>query len=237
MFITALLAGAVFGIVNAVTQLTQSLTNSQQRESRTHALVELCSRSLRSLPPSAMLRLRTRQAGQLYLTQLAVADAPSPVGLSAGPFTILETEQTRDGYLRLVVRSLTEEQLLAWEMGETGVGSRIVLLENVRMLEWQVFNPLSAQWQAVWNHDMPLTAMRGPDQVLEQAGNPPGAGGNPGASPSGGALPPGGLPPDEPAAAMGRPQRPGLVELRFALGNEPVQRWVFWVPPRAGGAR
>jgi prepilin-type N-terminal cleavage/methylation domain-containing protein len=231
MFITALLASAVFGIVNAVTQLTHDLTTSQQRESRTHAFVELCSRTFRSLPPSAMVRLRTRQAGNLYTTQLAMGDAPSPLAVSAGPFTILETEETVDGYLRLVVRSLTDEQLAAWELGEASVGTRVVLLENVRMLEWQVFNPQSLQWQSVWNLGMPLTAMREPDQ----AGNPPPPGGNPGTAPPGEApLPPAA---EQGVNLLGLPLRPGVIELRFALGNEPPQRWVFWVPARAAGVR
>jgi prepilin-type N-terminal cleavage/methylation domain-containing protein len=233
MFITALLASAIFGIVNAVTQLTQDLTTSQQRESRTHAFVELCSRSLRGLPPSAMVRLRTKESGNLYITQLALGDAPSPMGVSAGPFTSLETEVTTSGYLRLVARSLTEEQLLAWELGESNLGTRVVLLENLRMLEWQVFHPQTLQWQHVWNEGMPLTAMRSPDQMQDQAGAPPPPAGAP---PAGGAPPPP-PPTDQAGNEFGRPLRPSLVELRFALGNEPPQRWIFWVPSRASAVR
>jgi prepilin-type N-terminal cleavage/methylation domain-containing protein len=229
MLITSLLVSAIFGIVNAVTQLTHSLTTSQQRESRTHAFIELCSRSLRSLPPNAMVRLRTKQDGAYYITQLALADAPSPLSASAGPFTVLETEVTSEGYLRLVVRSIPDDQVLAWEMGQEDTGTRLVLLENVRMLEWLVFNPDTRQWQSLWNEGMPLTAMREPDQKPNPAPqNPPAAGDVP---------PPNNVPQDvqEAIETLGRPQRPGLMELRFALGNEPPQRWVFWVPERVGG--
>lgn len=231
MFITALLVSAIFGMVTAVTQLTHSLTTSQQRESRTHAFIELCSRSFRSLPPNAMVRLRTKQDGAHYTTQLALADAPSPLSSSAGPFTVLETEVTSEGYLRLVVRSIPDDQVLAWEMGQDHVGIRLVLLENVRMLEWLVFNPDTRQWQSVWNEGMPLTAMREPDQKPNGVPqNPPAAGDAP--------LP-NNIPQDVQAAieTLGQPQRPGLMELRFALGNEPPQRWVFWVPERVAGGR
>ncbi|HSI65105.1 MAG TPA: hypothetical protein VLE43_18405, partial [Candidatus Saccharimonadia bacterium] len=170
----------------------------------------------------------TKESGNLYLTQLALGDAPSPMGVSAGPFTSLETEVTTSGYLRLVARSLTEEQLLAWELGETNLGTRVVLLENLRMLEWRVFHPQTLQWQHVWNDGMPLTAMRSPDQSQDQTGGPPGPG-----------VPPPGTPPptDQAGNELGRPLRPGLMELRFAMGNEPPQRWIFWVPSRASAVR
>lgn len=230
MFITTLLMTAVFGIVNALTQLTQDLTTSQQRDARKHAFVELCSRSLRNLPPNAMMRLRTRQEGGLYTTELALGDAPSLLSASAGPFTILETETTVDGYLRLVVRSLSEEQLLAWEMGDKRLGTRVVLLENVRMLEWLVFQPQTRQWISVWNEGLPLTALREPARSAAQPERPQ----TPGETPS---PPPAEVPQQvqEAIDALGRPQRPTLVELRFALGIEPPQRWVFWVPPRVAG--
>jgi hypothetical protein len=229
MFITTLLVSAIFGIVNAVTQLTHSLTTSQQRESRTHAFIELCSRTLRSLPPNAMVRLRTKQDGGHYITQLALADAPSPLSASAGPFTVLETEVAPDGYLRLVIRSIPDDLVLAWEMGQENIGTRLVLLENVRMLEWLVFNPDTRQLQSVWNEGMALTAMREPAQQ-------PNAGPQ---TPGGAAPPPNNIPQDvqEAMNTLGGPQRPGLIELRFALGNEPPQRWVFWVPERVAGGR
>ncbi|QIF05348.1 prepilin-type N-terminal cleavage/methylation domain-containing protein [Roseimicrobium sp. ORNL1] len=232
MFITSLLVSAVFGIVIAVTQLAQDLITSQQRGARTHAFVELCSRSLRSLPPNAMMRLRTREDGGLYTTELALGDAPSLLSASAGPFTILETETTVDGYLRLVVRSLSEEQLLAWEMGDKRLGTRVVLLENVRMMEWLVFQPQTRQWISVWNEGMPLTALREPTRNAPQQPQGPQA---PGENPS--PPPPAEAPQQvqEGVNALSRPQRPTLVELRFAMGNEPPQRWVFWVPPRVAG--
>jgi hypothetical protein len=229
MFITSVLVGAIFGIVTALTQLTQNLTTSQQRDARRHAFVELCSRSLRNLPPNAMMRLRTREDGGLYTTELALGDAPSLLSASAGPFTVLETETTVDGYLRLVVRSLSEEQLLAWEMGNKSLGTRVVLLENVRMLEWLVFQPQTRQWISMWNEGMPLTAMR---ETPRSAPQPPQGSQAPGENPS---PPPPAEPPQEAVNALARPQRPTLVELRFAMGNEPPQRWVFWVPPRVAG--
>ena len=49
-----------FGIVNSVTQLTNGMAVEQQRDARTHGFVELCGRTFRNLPPSAMVRLRNQ---------------------------------------------------------------------------------------------------------------------------------------------------------------------------------
>lgn len=226
LFITAMLVTTVFGIVNGVTQLTNGITVEQQRQARTHAFVQMCSRSFRELPATALVRLHTRQAGGRYLTQLALADAPPLFAVSAGTVTVLETEELPGGYLQMALRSLTDEQATAWERGDNNAGVRVPLLQDLSMLEWRVLNVKSRQWQSVWNHGMPLFRLR--DRVQG------GGGVGPEGPQSGGRGPDLGPPvPDTgglPVEPQGSTLRPTMVELRFAQGNEAPQRWVFWVP-------
>ena len=244
LFIFGLLMVAVFSIVRAVTQLSTDLTNEQQRDARTHGFIEMTTRLFRSLPPEAMVRLRTKQTGSRYLSQLVMAGSPSPVTGAGGGVTVLETEEAPDGYLRLVLRSLTQEQAIAWDKGDSSAGVRVVLMENIATMDWKFFNPISGEWEPLLNDKLNLANVLqlGADAMGPGAGPPgaPGADGSPqpppadpsNPDPTGGGLPPGpeGLQPGL-ASAAGR--RPSIVELKFALGAEPVQRWVLWTPPGA----
>jgi prepilin-type N-terminal cleavage/methylation domain-containing protein len=202
MFIVSLLVVSVFGIVNSVTQLTNDMTVEQQRDARMHAFVELCARTFRSVPPSAMVRLRNNDIGGRVTSTLVLAGATSPISGEAAGVTVLETTQAPDGYLAVILRSMTEAQAAGWEKGDTNAGLRVPLLENVASFEWKVFHPVSGTWASLWNEKVNL-----PD---------PSAYAN-GASPEGMFPPPS--------------RRPSVIELKFAMGTEPVQRHIFWIPP------
>ncbi len=240
LFIFSLLMVAVFTIVRAVTQLSTDLTNEQQRDARIHGFVEMATRLFRSLPPEAMVRLRTKQAGRGYLSQLVLAGSPSPVTGAGGGVTVLETEEAPDGYLRLVLRSLTQEQAIAWDKGDSSAGVRVALLDNIASLEWKFFNPLSGEWEPVLNEKLNLANVLQAGDMMGADSTPPptpGADGNP-------------QPPADPAnpnpitgtggadglnaglaSAAGR--RPTMVELKFAFGVEEPQKWTLWTPPGA----
>lgn len=244
LFIFGLLMVAVFSIVRAVTQLSTDLTNEQQRDARTHGFVEMATRLFRSLPPEAMVRLRTKQTGSRYLSQLVMAGSPSPVTGAGGGVTVLETEEAPDGYLRLVLRSLTQEQAIAWDKGDSSAGVRVVLLENIATLDWKFFNPISGEWEPLLNDKLNLA------NVLQLGADAMGPGGLPPPTPGadGSPQPPPADPsnpnPDPSAGVPGADgaqaglssaagRRPTLVELKFAQGAEPPQRWVLWTPPGA----
>lgn len=158
MFILALLVGAIFGIVRGVTQLTNDMTVEQQRDSRMHGFIELCSRTFRNLPPNAIVRLRTKQAGGRYLGELVLVGARSPVSGDAGGVTLLQTVEAPDGYLRVMMRAMTAAQVSAWEKGDEDAGLRVPLMENVATLEWKFFNVVSGEWEPVWNEKLQLDA-------------------------------------------------------------------------------
>lgn len=218
LLLVSLLVGSVFGIVGGVTQLASGMNEEQEKDARLHALIHLFRRTLREVPPHALIRLRTQQSGTRYLSQLALRGAPSPLGGDTTGATVFQTEERPDGYQRLVLRSLDPAEVVAWEKGDSTVGRRIPLMENVAVLEWRFFNVLSGEWEPVWNERLDLSGMG----VVGGATVPAaiiGAAGPQDAS---------GAPIPVPGAA-GR--RPGLIELRLALGAEKPRRWVLWMPP------
>jgi prepilin-type N-terminal cleavage/methylation domain-containing protein len=201
MFIISLLVTAVFGIVNSVTQLTHGMEVEQQREARIHGFVELCDRTFRNLPPSAMVRLRNQQAGNRIVSQLILAGATSPISASVSGVVTLETEEAPDGYLRVVMRVMNASQAAALEKGESSSGLRLPLLNDVATMEWRFFDPRSGEWRSLWNEKIDFPAPSGPQGESSTPITFPGA------------------------------VRPVLAELKLAFGSEPSQRWTFWVPP------
>jgi hypothetical protein len=232
MFVLVMLVTAIFSIVGGTTQLADEMELAHERDARVHSFAQFCERTLRNLPGNAQVRMRVKQIGGRYLGELALKNAPSPIGASgANGMTILRTEQAPDGYLRVVLEMLTEEESNAMELGKgDAVKQRLVLLENVANCEWKFYNPLSLEWESQWNENLsfgPMGAMG-----LSPPAAPPQSGAAPNAPPpltqvGAGAL---GLFPGA--------RRPGLVELKFSIGVDAPRRFVFWVPPatQPGGA-
>jgi|GEM_PF-5983740 len=232
MFVLMVLVGAIAAIVRGTILLTDEMTQAQNKDSRLNAFAQLCERTFRGLPAQAMVRLRNTQAGNRYLYQLALVDAPSPLnaGGLAGDVTVFETEEAPDGYLRIFLRSMSAEQALAWENGETDVGVRLPLLENVAALDWAFYNPQSAAWEPLWNESylLPLNAgvLEGlPPTPADNVEDPPASADTDAARRTLASNAASQL------RAMQRGMRPGLVEMKIAVGADPPLRWVFWVPP------
>lgn len=210
MFVLTLLLGAIFGVVRGTIQLTDEMTIEQNKEAKLHGFAQFCERTFRNLPAQSMTRLRVKQEGNRYLSQLAFKDTPAVFsGQSAGGegLMILETEEAPGGYLQVVLRMMNREEALAWEQGDSRMGTRLILLENVASLEWKMFNPKSDQWEPVWNERdsfYPLVVL---NKNVPETGD---------------AIP---------AQQAVTPARPTLVALELALGNDSTQRWTFWAPP------
>ena len=236
LFVVTLLLGAIFSIVGGTTQLTSSMENQQEREARVHRFAEFCERLLRGLPGEARVRLRAKQSGNHYLSEFAMLNAP-PVFAGAGGgngLTIIETEEEASGYLRVVLKVLSAEEASASELGkaDTAKQQRLVLMDGVSQCDWKILNPVSGDYETVWNKDLSFAAEM--QRRLQMA------------SPAATAPPPAALPPadasqpaqpNQPVAGTamtslpGSAQRPGLVELTLRVGAEPARRFVFWVPP------
>lgn len=228
MFVLALLVSSIFGIVSGTTQLADEMERGHERDSQSHGFAQFCERTLRQLPAQAQVRLKVKQSGRQYLSQLAILDAPSILGAASGGsngLTILETDLQPDGYLRAALTFVPAEEITAHEAEGGKGGQSLVLLNDVARLEWKFFNPLSNEWEPVWNQNLIFTSPAEASSLPTLGGQtpPPGPGGAPVPSPTG-AL-------SSPIQPPGAAQRPGLIELTLAQRAEPPRRFVFWVPP------
>jgi hypothetical protein len=223
MFILTILLGAVFGIVRATVELSNDMSETQLAEARVNGFAQFCERTLRNLPAGALVRHRTKQQGSHYLSQLAFKGAPAAFvtqGSGGNEVIVLETEEQVDGYLRVILRSMTAAQVLAWEQGNAKAGRRLPLLEDVAAFEWRFYRVQSGEWEPVWNDRQALyplgviTANPAPED--QGAGGPPPQPGGPGLNP---------------AAVIPRAQRPLIMELRMTMAGGNPLHWTFWVPP------
>lgn len=226
MMVLTLLLGAIFGIVRGTVQLTDEVSVAQAREARLHGLAQFCERTLRALPAHAMVRLRTQQTGSRYLSQLVLAGSLPLLTAEGSPddVTVWETEEAPGGYLRLQMRCLTADEAMAWDQGDTSVGTRLLLLENLAELEWRFFNPSSSQWEPLWNDRLPLPRRTTPVIPVTEAEERTGASADEQAE----------KPDASVAAGQGEllhaGRRPSLMELTLIQGTDVPQRWIFWVP-------
>ncbi len=218
MFVLVLLVTGIFAIVGGTTQLADEMERAHERDARVHSFAQFCERTLRNLPSNAQVRMRLKQSGNHYLGELALKNAPSPIGgAGANGMTIIRTDEAPDGYLRVVLEMLTNEEAAAKELGKGDAAKqRLVLLENVAKCEWKFFNPQSLEWEPVWNDKLSFSLV--PESAPAAPLVPSAA---PGQTPAPLPLP----------APAGNGRRPSLVELTFAIAADAPRRFVFWVPP------
>jgi hypothetical protein len=235
MLIVSLLMAAIFVIVGSTSQLADGMQRDQDRDSQRHSFAQFCERTLRSMPANAKIRLKVKQSGNHYLSELALKNAPAAFsGAGANGVTILETEEQTDGYMRLVLKYLNAEEASAAESGrfDADKQQRLVLLENVAKCEWRFFDSRSQEWVTVWNEKMslgdpgmrefPYPAEFDPPQIPKNPINPT-TGQPPQATPQGS--------PAVPVAPSTSGLRPGLIELTLSVAGDTEQRFVFWMPP------
>ena len=85
--------------------------------------------------------------------------APSPLNRDTTGVTVFQTEDTPEGYQRLVLRVLDPAQVVAWEKGDSVVGIRLPLMEGIATMEWRCFNSISGEWEPLWNEKLELVTL------------------------------------------------------------------------------
>ena len=240
----AVLLAAVFGIAAGTTQLAAETQYQQDRESEAHTFAHLCDRLFRALSAQSQVRLRVKQSGNRYLSQLAILNPPAVLGPSGNILMMLETEETPSGYLQVVLKTYASEDIQAMESGDSSFANkaarqRLVLLENVAQCKWAFLSPASGEWEPLFNEHMNLL------QALKNLNTP---GGTLAPPPTAALLPttapPAGSPVPPSSAgsqtSVGQPMqvggnyaqtRPGLVELNLEMAGQANRRFVFWAPP------
>lgn len=244
LLITTLLVGVIFGIVRSVTQFSDSLATEQKSDARLYGLTEMMQSTFRSLPAHAVVRLQIKQVGTTYLSELTLIDAPAALTQQVGSVTVLATEETASGYLRLVLKIYSHQEALDKEQGRQDGGVSVVLLDDISHLEWRFYQAETEQWIPVWNENLSLaplltSLLADPLQQLESDTDSDAEGDS---SPEDNPTPSLPLPTKPPSisnipgiggktGANADTARPNLIELILSRGIDEKQRWVFWVPP------
>src|SRR3569623_66990 len=84
MYVLTLLITSIFGIVSGTTQLAVEMEWGLERDAQSHGFAQFCERTLRQLPAEAQVRLKVKQSGKQYLSQLAILGATSILGAASG---------------------------------------------------------------------------------------------------------------------------------------------------------
>lgn len=159
--IFALLAGAVFISVQAITTASVTLAEEQMRARRMDAFLTWCRRGFRAVPPRALLILRTRDTGPAGLAvELILRRSPGAFSLgewdARGPDLVLAALPDGKGTATLAIARFPG----AWSLDDLGKNLRdqdwLPLLEGIRTLRWSFWDPVAAQFVEQWPPDTPL---------------------------------------------------------------------------------
>lgn len=144
--IFALLAGAVFSSVQAVTSASAVLAEEQVRARRVDAFMGWCRRGFRSLPARAEVVLRTRETGGAGLAvDLLVRRAPGAFALgefdARGPDIVLSALPDGRGGASLAVARFPGNWAVEEVADKLGKEDWVPLLQGVRRLSWTFWDP------------------------------------------------------------------------------------------------
>ena len=236
MALVSVLLGSVFAIVSGTTQMASEVQREQDHDAQSFSFAQLCTRTFRGLNGNGQVRLRVKESGRHYLGQLSIINAPSVLGAAGNVLLVIETEEATSGYMRIVLKTYSPKNALAFEASNgRGVDpdQRLVLLDNVSHCDWRVLNPNTGEWETLLNDKINYsTLLTGQIPGLQLS--------SPASAPPTVALPTGTDPMQavngQPAASsvdamLGLGTRPGLIDLSLSFGSDPPQRFVFWVPP------
>lgn len=158
--IFALLAGAVFSSVQAVTSASVVLGEEQVRARRLDAFLGWCRRGFRNLPARAEVVLRTRETGSAGLAvDLLIRRAPGAFALgefdALGPDMVLSALPDGRGGATLSVARFPG----SWRIEEISENLRpedwVPLLRDVRLLRWTFWDPGQEEFVEQWPEGRP----------------------------------------------------------------------------------
>lgn len=161
MLIVTTLVASIFAIVSATVQLSDEIVAEGNKDARNHGLQHLLQHLFLHLPAQAQLRLATLQKNTDQFSQLTLAGALAPFGSGTsqpGDLLFLEAGRQSPEHLHFILRWAKPGRPPAAASNRSETGRRLVLAENLTALRWRVFNPVSGEWEPLWNETLPLEA-------------------------------------------------------------------------------
>jgi hypothetical protein len=153
-----LLIAGIYSISQATLELTDSISQSQDRSLIRQNFIEFMRRSFRTLPGEAEVRLSVKQKGSAYVPTLNIVNGGSSFtpGVALPPDTSMDVyaEERPGGYLRIMLRVLDIKQTQAGRNGQavryTKDQITLPLLDNVSRFEWRFYNHTNNRWENNW---------------------------------------------------------------------------------------
>jgi prepilin-type N-terminal cleavage/methylation domain-containing protein len=158
MGVLAILMAGIFSVAKSTIELSNELTQQQERTLIKQNLLDFFRRSFRTLPGGAEIRLDNRQAGSIYIPSLTIVNGSTSFspGSAIPPDIALEltAEERPGGDLRILIRILDDKQTIALRSGQTVRSSNsqltVPLADNVSKFEWRFYDPYSQRWENLW---------------------------------------------------------------------------------------
>lgn len=161
MAIMVLIAGMVFGVVNAVVRTAAELTVEQTRRREIDGLRELLSRQFSALDPQTVLGLNVREDQGRYLSEITIEKSPGVFswGRESWYFglIILGLEVGSDGGLRFGVRREDSDEITRERGG--GGAKWLPLVGGLKTFEWSFYDGTARTWAGNWENRATLPVL------------------------------------------------------------------------------
>lgn len=154
MAILALLAGALYAMVDATIRATSELNTRQNRSQQVRGLIELCHKTFRSLPVNSTMEVRIVEQRQNYVPEIVFRNAP---GLftwgepdAEQTSTILGVRPQVGGLVSLSLLQDSDQEIGSYLLGGSPKQPWLPLITGLRKVEWRLYDPRTGGWLKEW---------------------------------------------------------------------------------------
>jgi len=156
----AIITSMVFGIARTSLALGNTIVATQSVEMEQQAFFDLLGRRFSAMPANARLELRSKDSGAQHLSELTLQNVPLSFTWGGqdriAKAVRLTTVKRRSGFLDIVL-SYYEDEIIEEpdSMSSGGIAdakpfAEIVLLNDVALFEWRVWDGRSEDWEYEW---------------------------------------------------------------------------------------
>ena len=153
-----LLAGGLFGLVDACLQATYDMRWVELRRQETVGLIDLCRRSFAALPARATVELRARQEEGEYFPELVLRDASGCMAWSDEDYgantVVLGVRPELGGLVNLSVLRLNEDETTEHYRDPDQEELWLALLSDLHEVRWEFYEQRSDRWTEEWTEGM-----------------------------------------------------------------------------------
>ena len=157
LVILALLAGALYSVVDAAMEGAAELQVRQDRSREIGAFLSLCRNTFSGMPGTATFQARVVQDGQRYSTEMVFRNAPGFLGWGGAGnsyrSTILGVRGLVGGLAGVGILQDSEANITAY-LDDSTAPTRpwLMLISDLRDVQWRFFDKSTSSWVKIWNN-------------------------------------------------------------------------------------